>query len=333
MTGRQPNPRDVRRLATLEADLKTQREAAEKLVTERNDLAGRLTEVEGKLKAAEDAQADEAKELEALLKLFERLFKARGISAPPDRTPRAFLDALTTFLTEQIARADKAELQGGAFEAQSETASDALKDATQKFRELKERADAQEAEQKTQIAALAADLTKTRAALVDLQKADNALEPLLAENQRLAAQIDATATESAALRATAAAAKADVEAARADTDAAVRAELGKQIEKLTTQQAALQKQLDTAKVQLKEQGKTPIVPAEQVASLLNDLVGQFQTNFSGLQIRDGELALRVGFAAAGDVTGFVVPTADSTPEMRESLQEIRLRFDRDTLIR
>lgn len=328
MTGRQPNPRDVRRLQTLEADLKAQRDAAEKLATERNDLAKRLAELETRLKTVEEG---DSKTLEDLLKLAERLFKARRITPPPDRTLVAFLDAFAAFVDSLTARAEQAEKQVADLEQQLAVAAETIKEATQKFQELKEQMDRREAEQAAKLASVSAELAKALEALEDLKLTGTAIEPLLAENQRLAALVSAGETEAKALREVAAAASADIAAARAETDKAVRAELGAEITRLTTQQAALQTRLDTATTQLKQEGKTPVLPAEQVAGLVNELVGHFQTNFKGLQIRDGELALKVGFGAVGESGGFVIPTTDSTPEIRENLQEITLRFDRTSL--
>lgn len=329
MTGRQPNPRDVRRLATLEADLKAQREAADQLLKERNALAGRVTELESNLKAVDTARSNQTKADEALIKQLERLFKANGLVPPPSRELPAFIEALTGALSDARSRAERAEQQIETLEAQLSSAADTLKEATQKFRDLKADVDAREAEHKSQVAALSADLKAAKVELDDLRKAGNAIEPLLAENQRLATQIEESSTELVALRAAAASARSDVEAARSEVEQAVRAEVGKEVKQLTKAQATLQKQLDAANAQLTQEGKTPVLPAGQVAVLINELVGEFQSGLSGLQIRDGELALKVGFGAAGEIGGFVVPTTESTPEVRENLHEIKLRFDRE----
>jgi len=328
MTGRQPNPRDLRRLQTLEADLKAQREAVEKLAAERNELVTRLTDTEAKLKAARDAQEGDSRAQEALLKQIEKLFKARGIPPPAERGLAAFFDALAAFIDSLNARIEKAEQHAAELQKQLDAANEAIKEATVKFRELKEQADMREAEHAAHIASLTAELVAARQELEELKKAGLAVEPLLAENQRLAALLDSADTETKALREVAATASQDIAAARAETDKAVRAELGGEITRLTSQQAVLQSQLDTANLQLKEQGKTPVLPAEKVAGLVNDLVGRFQTNFTGLRISEGELSLKVGFGAVGESGGFVIPTTDSTPEIRENLQEITLRFSR-----
>lgn len=331
MTGRQPNPRDLRRLQTLEADLKAQREAAEKLAAERNELVTRLAEAEAQLKAARDTQDGESRAQEALLKQVEKLFKSRGIPPPAERKLAAFLEALAAFVESLFARIEQAEKQIAELEAQVAAANEVIKEAAVKFQELKEQADKRDAEHAAQVASLSAELAKAVKELEELKKAGLVIDPLLAENQRLAALLDNAETETKTLRDVAAAASADIAAARAETDKAVRAELGAELTRLRTEQAGLQTQLNTANLQLKEQGKTPVLPAEKVAGLVNELVGHFQTNFTGLRISDGELSLKVGFGAVGESGGFVIPTTDSTPEIRENLQQITLRFDRGSL--
>ncbi len=321
MATKQPNPRDVKRLQSLEADLKAQRDATEKLASEHSELEGRLREAEAKLKVANDERDQLLKADEAGLKQFEKVLKSQKVTATAERTLAAFIEAISQHADALNTRAEAAEKQVQAHEAQLAAGAEALKEAAQKFRELKEQAEQRENEYK-------AELAEAQKAIKELTKSSDALEPLLAENQRLAAQIDANATEAAALTKAAADAKADIATAKTETEARVREELGADIKGLMKQQAALQKQLDTANVQLKEQGKPPLLSAEKVAGLLNELVGQMQGGIKGLQIRDGELKLKVGFGAAGELGGFVIPTTDSTPELRENLQEITFRFDR-----
>lgn len=328
MSTKPPNPRDAKRLQSLEEDLKSQREAAARLTAEREDLQKRLKDLASAVKGAADERADQAKLIEAALKQFEKLLKTVGIPAPGERTLPAFLDALAAHVRGLLARLAAAEKQIAALEAQLASAAQALTEASDKFRELKELADKREAEHKAQVAALNKQLAESQKRIEQLEQSGEAISQLLAENQRLAAQIDERATEVTALRAAASEAKEAIAAARTETEARVRAELGAEIAKLTKQQTALQKQLDTALLQLKEEGKTPVLTADRVAVLLGDLVDQMQTSFGGLQVRDGELKLKVGFGAVGELSGFVVPTTESTPELRENLQEVTFRFDR-----
>ncbi len=332
MSTKPPNPRDAKRQQSLEEDLRAQREASARLTAEREDLQKRLKELAAAVKGAADERADQQKLIEAALKQFEKLLKTVGIPAPEERTLPAFLEALAAHVRGLLARIAAAEKQIASLEAQLASAAEALTAASEKFRELKELADKREAEQKAQVAALNKQLAEAQKKIAQLEQSGEAIAKLLAENQRLAALIDERATEVTALRAAASEAKEAIAAARAETEARVRAELGAEIARLTRQQAAIQKQLDTALLQLKEEGKTPVLTADRVAVLLGDLVDQMQSSFGGLQIRDGELKLKVGFGAVGELSGFVVPTTESTPELRENLQEVTFRFDRSAPI-
>jgi len=151
---------------------------------------------------------------------------------------------------------------------------------------------------------------------------------LIAENRRLAEQLAALDKDASLLRGAAEEAKAGLEATRQEAAASVRAELEGQFKRLHAERDALQAQLTMASKQLAEQGKTPVLPAEQAAVLVNELVDRLQVGFTDLRITEGELKLKVGFGAVGDVSGFVIPTTDSPAEIRENLQEISFRFDR-----
>ncbi len=52
-----------------------------------------------------------------------------------------------------------------------------------------------------------------------------------------------------------------------------------------------------------------------------------QGGLGALKVRQGELRLNVAFAGTGSKAGLMVPTADSNPILKESLQEITLRLD------
>jgi hypothetical protein len=45
-------------------------------------------------------------------------------------------------------------------------------------------------------------------------------------------------------------------------------------------------------------------------------------------VRDGEIRLQVAFGKVGTATGFVVPSAESPEEIRKTLHEVAIRFDR-----
>lgn len=70
-----------------------------------------------------------------------------------------------------------------------------------------------------------------------------------------------------------------------------------------------------------------VLGAETVASLLNDFVGSFKSQLSGLAVASGEVSLKAGFAQLGKAAGFVLPTAGTPAASLPVLHEITLRLD------
>lgn len=82
------------------------------------------------------------------------------------------------------------------------------------------------------------------------------------------------------------------------------------------------------RAQLNEQSKHLQLPPAVAAALVNDFVTRLSDGLPDLAVRDGELNLKVAFTGAGETGGFVLPTAEGGAELRDSLQEVRLRFGR-----
>jgi hypothetical protein len=76
-----------------------------------------------------------------------------------------------------------------------------------------------------------------------------------------------------------------------------------------------------------EPGAALLAPNE-VAALVERLLTGLGSRLSGLTLQDAELRLKVGVQKLGEQTGFVVPGPESPPEVRETLHEISVRFDR-----
>lgn len=155
------------------------------------------------------------------------------------------------------------------------------------------------------------------------------VEPLLEENRRLAAGLDELTDEVKQVRELAAGLKRDFDKVAADlkTASAARKELAENMKAVEKERTVLQSRIDLAEQQLTAQGKVTVLPPAEVARLTHDLVGQLQGGLGMLKIRQGELRLKVAFAGAGKITGMVVPTADSDPKLKDSLQEITFQFD------
>jgi hypothetical protein len=72
----------------------------------------------------------------------------------------------------------------------------------------------------------------------------------------------------------------------------------------------------------------PVLPTTEVSALIHGFVSSLSSRLSGMTVRDGELQLKVGFEKVGRTSGFVVPSSESPPEVRESLHELSIRFGR-----
>ncbi|MGI4879959.1 MAG: hypothetical protein ACRYG4_20995 [Janthinobacterium lividum] len=70
-----------------------------------------------------------------------------------------------------------------------------------------------------------------------------------------------------------------------------------------------------------------VLGPETVASLLNDFVGSFKSQLTGLDVASGEVSLKAGFAQLGKGAGFVLPTAGTPAASLPVLHEITLRLD------
>lgn len=168
----------------------------------------------------------------------------------------------------------------------------------------------------------------------DLEKetavAATQIEAVVAENRTLAARLEEAEADLERLRAEALALKQAADAAQARLSAAeataaeaqkVRATAEKQRDDATGSLAIANKQLAGEKI-------TPVMPAADVAKLVDKLFVDLGTQLPGLSVRDGEMRLKVAFGQVGRDSGFVMPTATSPPEVRENLHELSLRFDR-----
>jgi chromosome segregation ATPase len=325
----------VQRLQSLEADLKALRDSTEALVAERNQLQQRLAEAEKTLEKARSQEGNPEEEIKEAIAAFESLVE-RGLIKRPRRPILAeYIRTVTVRLMDLSASVETsekriAELEENrkALEEKIASGETALRDALAQMADLQKQIDIRIAESEQRTAELEKALAEAQKTIATLETGDATITELVNENRRLAAQIEAINGDLAVVMTVADEAKAGLEAARVEAETRIRAELTGELERISSERDLLNKQLVTANLQLKDEGKTPILPADQVAVLINDLVGKMQTNLSGLLVREGEVKLKVAFGAVGETGGFVIPTTDSTPEMRENLQEVTFRFDR-----
>ncbi len=156
------------------------------------------------------------------------------------------------------------------------------------------------------------------------------LSEVLEENRKLAGQIDELSADLPRFRESALDAAEKIEAAQQEAASALQArnELESELKQMKPMMKRLESQVTSLTMQLKGEGKTPLLPADQVATMLDQLLGQLRGKMSGLSVGSGEVRLKVCFGMVGDHQGFVIPTPDSGPEIKDCLQEIVVRFDR-----
>jgi predicted nuclease with TOPRIM domain len=186
------------------------------------------------------------------------------------------------------------------------------------------------AERRELRAAVTANARRARALEKEAAATDAKLEAVLAENAALAARLDEAAADLEQLKAASLELRSQLDGARAELEGGKEAlekaqgELGAVVK----ERDGLTESLKLANEQLAGKGITPVVPAKDVAKLVDELVVQIGTGLPGMVVRDGELRLQVAFGKVGQQTGFVIPSAESPPEVREILHEVAIRFDR-----
>ena len=196
-------------------------------------------------------------------------------------------------------------------------------------RELKATADAEALRQ--QLAALQTPLrappeTDDFPAQISLLKTQ--IEGLLTENQRLAQQRDTAQADNQTLFKRL---DASAEHEKAAVTAAVQALVAKHeaATKATAESLRLGKERIAAlSTQLGSAGKLEVLASDQVGHLMGGFLQQMETGMPTLRLAEGELKLKLGLARVDKQNGFVILPPDASPELRSSLHEISLRFDR-----
>jgi chromosome segregation ATPase len=201
-------------------------------------------------------------------------------------------------------------------EERLEKAADEKRSFTIERRELRARATAAER---------AAKAAEKRAAGLDDQ-----LAAVLTENAGLATRLDEIAADSERLRAAGVKLREELDAAKKSLREGIAEarRLTKTLERAEADRERLAEHLKVAEAQLKAKTTTPVLPAKEVAKLIDGFIEEIGTGLPGLSVREGEIRLQVAFGKAGRASGFVVPSADAPVEVRTNLHELSFRFDR-----
>jgi chromosome segregation ATPase len=201
-------------------------------------------------------------------------------------------------------------------EERLEKAADEKRSFTIERRELRARATAAER---------AAKAAEKRAA--DL---DDKLAAVLTENAGLATRLDELAADAERLRAAGVKLREELDATKKSLREAVAEvrRLTKTLERTEADRERVAEHLKLAEAQLKAKTTTPVLPAKEVAKLIDGFMEEIGTGLPGLSVREGEIRLQVAFGKVGRASGFVVPSADAPAEVRTNLHELSFRFDR-----
>ena len=170
-------------------------------------------------------------------------------------------------------------------------------------------------------------LSLDKQALVERESA------LIQENRKLAERLSTAGRDTALFREKAEKAAEDIKVARKETAEKHIARYNADVGALKREKAELESEMSLRNKQLARQGKVPLLPPEKVALLMGDLVERFGGRLPGMKLATGELKLKVAFGEAGDVSGFVIPTTDADPKIKENLHELTVRFDRAAIDR
>lgn len=329
----EPDARDVQRLLTLQKRLEDARETGKALTTERNELKKRLTDAEKaltKAQAAADAGRDEGEQLRAAL---AEILAGLGVKPPPRGGALALIQELQKALAalrERLAAAEERAAQAEAADKRAAQAEAALEQLRAQLAGLEQQIKEQlhAAEQRAQQAEAA--LAEAQKTILALEGGEATINALLAENQRLAEQLESFTGDLGRLRTAADEASAATRAALAEAGAAAaaRAAAEQSLAAAQTERAQLQDQVTLLNRQIADAGQTPFLTADQVAGMLDGLVTRINLGGGGLAVRDGAVKLKVGFGAAGESVGFVIPTPEQAAAIKDSLHEVTLHFER-----
>jgi len=202
---------------------------------------------------------------------------------------------------------------------------------------LEGRLDKSQDERKTLVAerrelhsAVAANARLARASEKEAADANAKLEDVLAQNAALAKRLDEITTDRERLEEAPLELRTELDSVRRELKDAHES-LTNVRRELTAAQADRDGFAETAELaseQLEGKSIPPVLPAKDVAKLLDALVSEIGSGLPGLAVRDGEVRLQVAFGKAGRKSGFVLPSATSPPEVRGNLHELAIRFDR-----
>jgi|GEM_PF-4993548 len=177
--------------------------------------------------------------------------------------------------------------------------------------------------QEERIAELEAILEGDRQKLAEAEALDNRIGGLLALNRSLQEELDGMQAGRQLL-------ENRLRDLQAEATAGAKQELlgaKRELERLRQDIETMTKENQSLLGQLHKENRIAVLSPERVSMMLNDFQQSLQAGMQGVEIRDGEVRLKVGIAAVNEQnTGFVIPSATNIEQVREGLSEINFRF-------
>jgi hypothetical protein len=161
-----------------------------------------------------------------------------------------------------------------------------------------------------------------------LKRMKEQIGALLSENQRLAQLRDEAQQDNKTLieriETSDARQKAAVEAAIAVTTA----QQGEKLKELAETARLAAARVASLSAQIESGGKLEVLAPDQVGHLMSGFLLHIESGMPALRLAEGELKLKLGLARSAQQEGFVILPPNASAEMRSSMHEISLRFDR-----
>ena len=161
-----------------------------------------------------------------------------------------------------------------------------------------------------------------------LKRMKEQIAALLAENQRLAQFRDEAQSDNKVLFERIESSEVRAKEAVAAAIAVSSAQHGEQLKELNETTKLAVARVASLSAQIDSNGKLEVLAPDQIGRLMSGFLQRIESGMPSLRLAEGELKLKLGLARSAQQEGFVILPPNASAEMRSSMHEISLRFDR-----
>jgi chromosome segregation ATPase len=161
-----------------------------------------------------------------------------------------------------------------------------------------------------------------------LKRMKEQIAALLAENQRLAQFSDEAQSDNKVLFERIESSEVRAKEAVAAAIAVSSAQHGEQLKELNETTKLAVARVASLSAQIDSNGKLEVLAPDQIGRLMSGFLQRIESGMPSLRLAEGELKLKLGLARSAQQEGFVILPPNASAEMRSSVHEISLRFDR-----